>query len=214
LGNLPLLGFDCKGLTLGLGGASSGAKETFMDAFDFLKTRQSQPAKAFKGAVPDRAELMQILTVGTRVPDHGKLEPWRLVVLDRAAMPGLADLAEARAKALGGDEVMIAKGRGQFDLGQLAVAVISSPKQSDKVPLAEQVLSAGALCMTILTAAQAKGWGANWLTGWVSHDAEFVRDAFGCGEGETVAGIVHIGTVGTALSDRPRPDLAKIMRWL
>jgi nitroreductase len=185
-----------------------------MDAFDFLKTRQSQPAKAFKGPVPDRVELMEILTVGTRVPDHGKLEPWRLVVLDRAAMGPLADLAEARARSIGGDEVMIAKGRGQFDLGQLAVVVISSPKASDKVPVAEQILSAGALCMAILTAAQAKGWGANWLTGWVSHNAEFAAAAFGCDTSETVAGIVHIGTVGTAFGDRPRPDLAKIVRWL
>ncbi len=185
-----------------------------MDAFDFLKTRQSQPAKAFKGPVPSRDELLEILTVGTRVPDHGKLEPWRLVVLDAAAMPGLADLAEARAQALGGDAVMMAKGRGQFDLGQLAVVVISSPKASEKVPVAEQVLSAGALCMAILTAAQAKGWGANWLTGWVSHDAEFARVAFGCEAGETVAGIVHIGTIGTVLADRARPDLAQIMRWL
>lgn len=185
-----------------------------MDAFAFLQTRLSQPAKAFKGPVPNRAELLEILTAGTRVPDHGKLEPWRLVVLDKPAMARLADLAEARAKALGGDDVMVAKGRGQFDLGQLAVAVISSPKQSDKVPLAEQVLSAGALCMAILTAAQAKGWGANWLTGWVSHDAEFARAAFGCEAAETVAGIVHIGTVGTTLSDRPRPDLSKIVTWL
>ena len=183
------------------------------DAFDFLKTRQSHPAKLFKGPVPARAELLEILTAATRVPDHGKLEPWRLVVVDRAAMLRLADLAEARARAIGADAEKIAKGRGQFDLGQLAVAVIFSPKASDKIPLSEQILSAGALCFGVLNAALAKGWGANWLSGWPSHDPVFAAQAFGCVGDETVAGIVHIGTVVTPILDRPRPDLSKLITW-
>ncbi|MES2432531.1 MAG: nitroreductase [Pseudomonadota bacterium] len=183
------------------------------DAFAFLQTRQSHPAKLFKGPVPARPELLEILTAATRVPDHGKLEPWRLVVLDRAVMLRLADLAEARARALGADAEKIAKGRGQFDLGQLAVVVISSPKSTDKVPLSEQILSAGALCFGVVNAALAKGWGANWLSGWPSHDQVFAAQAFGCVGDETVAGIVHIGTVVTPMSDRPRPDLAKLITW-
>lgn len=183
------------------------------DAFAFLQNRQSQPAKLFKGPVPDRAELLEILTAATRVPDHGKLEPWRLVVLDKPAMQRLADLAEARAQALGGDAEKIAKGRGQFDLGQLAVVVISAPKPSEKIPVWEQVLSAGALCLGVVNAALAKGWGANWLSGWPSHDAEFAAQAFGCVGDERVAGIVHIGTVVTPMADRPRPDLAKLITW-
>ena len=182
-------------------------------AFAFLQTRQSHPAKLFKGPVPDRADLLEILTAATRVPDHGKLEPWRLVVLNRAAMLRLADLAEARARAIGADDEKIAKGRGQFDLGQLAVAVISSPKASDKIPQSEQILSAGALCFGVLNAALAKGWGANWLSGWPSHDPVFAAQAFGCVGEETVAGIVHIGTVVTPISDRPRPDLARLITW-
>lgn len=181
--------------------------------FAFLQTRQSQPAKLFKGPVPDRAELLEILTAATRVPDHGKLEPWRLVVLDRAAMLRLADLAEARARAIGADDEKIAKGRGQFDLGQLAVVVISSPKVSEKIPQSEQILSAGALCFGVLNAALAKGWGANWLSGWPSHDPMFAQQAFGCEGAERVAGIVHIGTVVTPVADRPRPDLAKLITW-
>ena len=125
----------------------------------------------------------------------------------------LADLAEARARAMGADDEKIAKGRGQFDLGQLAVVVISSPKVSDKIPLSEQILSAGALCLGVLNAAQAKGWGANWLSGWPSHDAFFAEQAFGCLGDETVAGIVHIGTVVTPVLDRPRPDLMKLITW-
>lgn len=182
-------------------------------ALAFLSTRHSRPAKLFTLPVPTRDQLTEILTAATRVPDHGKLEPWRLVVLQGAAFQRLADLAEARAQELGGDAEKIAKGRGQYDLGKLAVVVIASPKPSAKIPPVEQLLSAGALCYGIVTAAQAAGWGANWLTGWPAHDASFAARAFGCTEGETVAGIVHIGTPPDDFADRPRPDLSKIVTW-
>jgi nitroreductase len=182
-------------------------------ALAFLASRRSRPAKLFSAPVPDRDQLLAILTAATRVPDHGKLEPWRLVVLDRAAMARLADLAEARARELGGDAEKIGKGRGQYDLGQLAVVVIASPKPSDKIPPAEQLASAHALCMNLLTVAEAAGWGANWLTGWPAHDPLFIARAFGCQGGETVAGIVHIGTPPEDGPDRPRPDLARLVTW-
>ncbi len=183
-------------------------------AFNFLATRQSSPAKLFAGPVPERAELVEILTAALRVPDHGKLEPWRLIVLEKPAMARLAELAATHAAALGVDAEKADKARGQFDRGGLAVVVISSPKVSDKVPLAEQVLSAGALCLGLVNAASAKGWGANWLSGWPSHDPEFIATAFGCTGQETVAGIVHIGTASSAVPDRPRPDLAKLVTWV
>lgn len=182
-------------------------------ALDFLARRQSQPAKLFAGPVPSRAELEPILTAALRVPDHGKLEPWRLIVLTRPDMARLADLAEARARALGGDAEKIDKGRGQFDRGGLAVVVISSPQEVPKIPRAEQLLSAGALCLGLVNAASAAGWGANWLTGWVSHDTPFCAEAFGCTPAETVAGIVHIGTPGAPAPERPRPDLARVVQW-
>jgi len=182
-------------------------------AFEFLAQRRSYPAKVMTPPVPDRAELLTLLTAATRVPDHGKLEPWRLVVVDRAAMARLADLAEARATDLGGDAEKIAKGRGQFDLGHLAVVVIASPKASDKIPPVEQLLSSGALCFAIVAAAQAAGWGANWLSGWPSHDPKFIAAAFGCTGAETVAGIIHIATAGSDMPDRPRPDLSRLITW-
>jgi nitroreductase len=96
----------------------------------------------------------------------------------------------------------------------LAVAVIASPKASDKVPVAEQVLSAGALCMGLVTAATAAGWGACWLTGWPAHDATFAARAFGCTDAETVAGLIHIATPTVIPPDRPRPDLARVVSWV
>lgn len=181
-------------------------------AMAFLAQRRSRPAKLFSGPVPNRQALRAIITTALRVPDHGKLEPWRLVVVDRAGMTRLADLAEARAVETGGDAVRTLKGRGQFDQGQLAVVVISSPKGEMK-PLVEQVASASALCMNLLNAAEAAGWGANWLTGWPAQDPVFIARAFGCVPGETCAGIVHIGTPPEDGPDRPRPDIDRVTLW-
>ena len=183
-------------------------------ALAFLSARRSRPAKLFTLPVPDRDQLVEILTAATRVPDHGKLQPWRLVVLRGAAFARLADLAEARARALGGDDEKVAKGRGQYDLGKLAIVVVAAPKPHPKIPPVEQLLSAGALCMGILNAAEAAGWGANWLTGWPAHDPDFAARAFGCQEGETVAGIVHIGTPPEDGPDRPRPELESLVTWV
>ena len=183
-------------------------------AFAFLSSRRSRPAKLFTLPVPDRNALTEILTAAIRVPDHGKLEPWRMIVVQGAAFSRLADLAETRAVELGGDAEMVAKGRGQYDLGKLAVVVIASPKPSPKIPQVEQLMSSAALCFGIVNAAEAAGWGASWLTGWPAHDATFAARAFGCTDGETVAGIVHIGTPPADGPDRPRPDLAKIVTWV
>ncbi len=181
----------------------------------FLARRHSFSAKTYTGAVPDAAALNAILTTALRVPDHGKLEPWRLVVIEKAAMKRLAESAAARGKALGLDAEQIEKGRGHFDRGGLAVVVISAPKSVEKIPQVEQLLSAGALCFNLVTTALAAGWGANWLTGWPAHDRAFISDAFGCTPSETVAGIVHIGTPpDTPITDRPRPDPVALTSWL
>lgn len=183
-------------------------------ALDFLAHRRSRPAKLFTLPVPDRDQLTEILTAALRVPDHGKLEPWRLLVVQGAAFARLADLAEARAKALGGDAEMVAKGRGQFDAGKLAVVVIASPRPAPKIPAVEQLMSAAALCFGIVNAAEAAGWGACWLTGWPAHDREFAARAFACTGDETVAGIIHIATPPPDAPDRPRPDPARLVTWI
>lgn len=183
-------------------------------ALAFLKSRRSRPAKLFSLPVPSRDQLEEILTAAARVPDHGKLEPWRLIVVQGAAFARLADLAETRAQELGGDAEMTAKGRGQYDNGKLAVVVISAPKPSPKIPASEQFMSAAALCFGVVNAAEAAGWGANWLTGWPAHDPTFAARAFGCTEDEAVAGIVHIATPPEDGPDRPRPDLSRIVSWV
>ena len=129
------------------------------DAINFLQTRRSRPAKTLSMPVPKRLELEQLLTAAARTPDHGKLEPWRFIVIEKAAMPRMADIAEARGKVLGMDPEQVKKGRDQFDLGHLAVAVVEVHKPSAKVPELEQTYSAGAVCLALLNTALAAGWG-------------------------------------------------------
>ena len=183
-------------------------------ALDFLLTRRSRPAKTLAEPVPDRATLETLLSAAARTPDHGKLEPWRFVVLGKGAMPRLAKAVQARGEAIGLDAEQITKGRSQFDQGHLAVAVIEVQKPSDKIPALEQTYSAGAVCLALLNAALAAGWGANWLTGWPSHDRDFVQSELGLGDQERIAGLIHIGTETSAPPDRPRPNLATITTWV
>ena len=183
-------------------------------ALDFLLTRRSRPAKTLRAPAPDRATLETILTAAARTPDHGKLEPWRFIVLQGAALDRLASLAAERGAALGKEAVDIGKAVDQFTQSPLAVVVVESPQPSEKIPALEQTYSAGAVCLSLLNAALASGWGANWLSGWVSHDAEFTRTGLGLTGDERVAGIVHIGTETSAPPERPRPDLARITTWL
>jgi nitroreductase len=183
-------------------------------ALNFLAGRRSYPAKTYSGAVPDTGQLQQILTIALRVPDHGALMPWRLLVLQRPALLRIGALAAAHGQALGLDETAIAKGRGQFDRSHLAVVVLSCPIAAHKVPVAEQIASAAALCMNILHASTAAGWAAQWLTGWVAHDPAFASAAFDAQPGQTVSGIIHIGTASAPMDDRPRPDPSRVIRWV
>jgi nitroreductase len=183
-------------------------------ALEFLLSRRSRPAKTLAGPAPDRAALAPLLTAAARTPDHGKLEPWRFVVIEKGAMARLAQIAQTRGQALGLDPEQIAKGRVQFDQGHLAVAVIEVQKPSAKIPPVEQTYSAGAVCLALLNAALAAGWGANWLTGWPSHDRGFMQQALNLEDNERIAGFIHIATQTTAPPDRPRPDLTKITTWV
>lgn len=183
-------------------------------AFEFLQTRRSRPAKTLTGPVPGDTELLKILTVAARSPDHGKLEPWRFVVLRKPALNRLAEAVPIAGNRLGIEPEKTAKMQAQFANADLAVAVISAPVASEKVPQSEQVLSAGAVCLSLLNAALAAGWGANWLTGWASHDRDFVETHLGLGADETIAGFIHIGTETVAPPERPRPDIAAITTWV
>ncbi len=176
-------------------------------ALDFLRSRRSHPPALLTGPGPDDAALTQLLTLAARAPDHGKLEPWRFVVLRGAALERLAPLVQ-QASAEAGNIPEKARKHGDAFRVPVVVAVVFAPVTSDKVPEWEQFLSAGAVCLGLVNAALAAGFGASWLTG-VAAAPEFARAHLGLTGDERIAGFVHIGNRGeTAPPDRPRPDIA------
>ena len=182
-------------------------------ALEFLAHRRSYPPKLLREPGPDRAEIERLLTLAARVPDHGKLEPWRFLVIERAALDHLAPLVRQEALAAGQDEAAADKAASAF-ASPVIVAVISTPVKSPKVPGWEQMLSAGAVCLGLVNAALASGWGAAWLTGLAALDPAFGRAHLGLQEGEKIVGLVHLGTRGEAPPERPRPDIAAKTSYL
>lgn len=183
-------------------------------ALEFLAARRSRPAKTLGLPIPERSELEALLTIAARTPDHGKLEPWRFVVLNHAACKRLADEVTDYGTSLDITPDKIAKMALQFSMAYLVVMVVASPKPSDKIPEIEQTLSAGAVCLSLLNACLASGWGANWLSGWASHDPGFTGPHLGLEPHESVAGLIHIGTETATPPERPRPDVAALTKWV
>lgn len=184
---------------------------THADALPFLLTRRSHPPKALRAPAPDTATLDRLLTAALRVPDHGKLEPWRLMVLETAALSRLAERLVAHGPASGAPADKIEKAALTFRNSPLVVAVIACEKPSEKVPAVEQLLSSGAVCLSLVNAALAQGFGACWLTGWPAYHRPFLEQDLGLGAQEQIAGFVHIGTATNTPPERPRPDLAALV---
>ncbi|WP_425228974.1 nitroreductase family protein [Sphingomonas sp.] len=177
-----------------------------------LATRRSGKPRDLAGPGPSPAEIDRMILLAARSPDHGKLAPWRFVVVeDRARFAALlADIWAADHPRAPAHELETAR---QFALQAPALVVIlSAPVHGHQVPLWEQELSAGAATMNLLHAAHAMGYAAGWLTGWPAF-SDRVRDAFGTAD-QRLAGFVFIGTPARPLDDRPRPDMAAIVsRW-
>jgi nitroreductase len=178
--------------------------EASHETLDFLARRRSASALALTEPAPSDAELGTLLRLATRVPDHGKLSPWRFVVLrgepKRRFIAGLETIAATRPDR----ERLVAK-LGKIKAPPLTVAVISRAADGE-IPEWEQRLSSGAVCMTLIIAAQAMGYGANWITDWYAYDADAGR-LLGLRDGERVAGFVHLGTSKDATLERVRPDV-------
>ena len=178
---------------------------------DFLARRRSASAATLRAPAPSQAQLSDILRLAARVPDHGKLSPWRFIVFEDEAKA--AFVARLEAIAAGRPDAEKATGAlFKIRIPPLSVAVVSRVAEN-KIPAWEQKLSSGAVCMNLLIAAQAMGFGANWITDWYAYDAK-VDALLGLLAGESVAGFVHIGTAAEAPQERVRPNLDTIVtRW-
>lgn len=182
---------------------------------DYLLSRRSVGPAFLKEPGPGPDDLATMLTIATRVPDHGKLTPWRLVIIAgddrRLAGEALAAIAARNNPAL--DDQSLEVERNRFLPAPLTVGVISSPKPSDKAPELEQVLSAGNVAFNLVHAAHAMGYAASWITRWFSFD-DAAATMLGALPGERFVGFVHIGTPTIVPEDRPRPSLESVVsRW-
>jgi nitroreductase len=160
---------------------------------------------------PSADDIQTMLTIATRVPDHGKLAPWRFIIFEGEARERAGSLiAEAFAAANpNATAEQLAFERNRLARAPLVIAVVSRAAPHVKIPEWEQVLSAGAAAMSLVVAAHALGFAASWITEWYAYDRG-VLDALGLAPNEKIAGFIHIGRAGPA-DDRPRPPLADIV---
>jgi nitroreductase len=180
---------------------------------EMLLTRRSGSAKRMTGPGPDARELETILAVAARTPDHGKLFPWRFILFQDEARRSfgefLADIVRTDADPPSAERLQIERDR--FLRAPVIVCVVSSPRQGTPIPEWEQVLSAGAVCQNMLTAATALGFVANWITEWPAYSPAVWEHLHLKGE-EKIAGFVYIGRPAEPLAERPRPVLSEIVQ--
>jgi nitroreductase len=184
------------------------------DALTLLETRRSLAPQLMTGPGPTGAELDTLLRIATRVPDHGKLAPWRFIVIEGDARDRVgAEMGRIfAAQNPQADAERVAQERGRFSRAPLVIAVVSTAAPHVKIPEWEQTLSAGAVCMSLCVAANAMGFKSAWLTEWMAYDREAL-EILGLRPQERIAGFVHLGR-GEGQADRPRPNLADIVtRW-
>jgi nitroreductase len=176
----------------------------------FMALRRSTSAVTLTAPAPSPDQLSDLLRLAARAPDHGKLSPWRFIVLEGDAkatlVQRLEDLAGRR------NDPQLAAKLAKLKIPPMAVVVVSAPKPGAPIPEWEQVLSAGAVCTNLLNAALAMGFGANWITDWYSYDAE-AGAILGVQAGERVAGVVLMGTPREPPLERERPDVEGLVSW-
>jgi nitroreductase len=179
---------------------------------ELLMTRRSVSLRLLSAPAPTPEEVRTLLTIAARVPDHGRAVPWRFIVVGPAGGARLGELIADTFRADHPDatDAMIDTERARLLRAPLVIAIVSRPHEHPKAPEWEQLLSAGAAGMNLLVAANAMGYAANWHTEWYAYDRRILAE-LGLGEGERIAGFVHIGTPTERPADRPRPALHDIV---
>lgn len=186
-----------------------------MDCLDLLRRRRSTPSRLLTAPGPSEAQLSALLEQAVRVPDHGKLTPWRFLRIQEEARRHLGDILARRSRERDplAAESVVEKDRQRFSHAPLILAVIARPVAGHKVPEIEQLLSGGTVCFSLLLGAEALGFGAQWLTGWAAYDP-VIHATLGVEAGEQILGFIHIGTASEPAPERQRPDaLALLSDW-
>ena len=181
------------------------------DTLALMSQRRSASAQTLQAPGPGEGELAHLLRLAARVPDHGKMTPWRFIVLEGDAKVRLVEQLRALAPAQPNPS-KAAAALGKMSAPPLGVVVVSSPREGGQ-PVWEQQMSAGAVCMNLLLAAEAMGYGANWITDWYAYDPAATA-LLGLTQTERVAGVIYLGAPGEDPLERVRPDLTVLVRRL
>ena len=186
--------------------------KTHQTALDFLNARKSVPISQFREPGPSDDEIHAMLTTAVRVPDHGRLEPWRFILFRGDARNQAGMIVADRLETLEGPltEALRDKELTRFNRAPLVIGIVSNPKEHPRIPEWEQFLSGGSVATVLIMAAEAMGYGANWVTNWFSSDADACLK-LGLKPHERMIGFVHIGSFDKAIPDRPRPDVASLI---
>ncbi|MCG5477965.1 nitroreductase family protein [Sinorhizobium alkalisoli] len=189
--------------------------KTEIKLVDYLASRRSIPAFQMGAPGPGKTEVEEMLRLASRVPDHGKLAPWRFIVYRGEERVRISARLKEMALAAKPDlsEEMIRVEETRLTRAPVVVAVVSKAAPHFKIPEWEQVMSAGAVCLNLLMAANALGYASNWLTEWYAFD-EKAYPLLGVEPGERIAGFIHIGTAMVPPTERPRPELKEIVTWV
>jgi nitroreductase len=181
---------------------------------DLLLSRRSGSAKAMKGPGPTPEQIRTLIACATRVPDHGKLTPWRFVIFEGDARAAFGEVLVRALKATEPDasDERLNQERSRLQRAPVVIAAISRVREGIPIPEWEQILSAGAACQTLCIAAVAMGFVTNWITEWPAYHP-LVREAMGLKSGERVAGLIYIGHPVEPLADRPRPEFDKVAAY-
>jgi nitroreductase len=186
-----------------------------MDSLGVLRHRRSTPSRLLGPPGPDPGQLRALLECAVRVPDHGKLAPWRFIAIAGEAKAGMGEFLAARSRERDPEAApaVVEKDRLRFSYAPLVLVVVARLSPGHKVPEQEQLLSGGALCFQLLLAADAMGFGAQWLTGWPAYDAA-VAARLGLAAHERVLGFIHLGTAREPAPERERPDAISLLSEL
>ena len=185
------------------------------DPAALLRRRRSTPSRSLQGPAPDDATLARLVELALRVPDHGKLEPWRILLLRGAPRADFTDWLMARRAAMQPPpgEAVLAKEREKYGSAPVILAVVARIESTERIPEIEQLLSGGAVCFALLLAAEALDLGAQWLTGWPAYDRG-VAEHLGLAGHERILGFIHLGQRAEEAPERLRPQLAaRFSEW-
>lgn len=183
-----------------------------MTLLDALDARISTPSSQLSEPGPDHAQLLRMLRSAVRVPDHGRLTPWRFLRIAGEARGRFGEILARRCRERDPDasNAVVEKDRQRFNQAPVVIAVVGCLHKEHRIPEVEQLLSGGSVCFALLQAAQGMGFGAQWLTGWAAYDPG-VRDALGLAADEQILGFIHIGSVDATAPERLRPDPAGLL---